>query len=262
MPIKNNKTAPIMENPDVQELLGILKAHSAKSTPDFMAVLNHVVAMEKQLAAAVTELAAMRRDLAEAERRNHPIKNVLQKAVVSMQAQVLELRERLAEAKQAVIDGCKNAVAAFKEKGITALDNTARFFKVKPILEAIHTSADKSAHDADKIVSNIELASKLYHEAGRHLKNTIRALTGKEAIQEAKPPGKVAKALSAPYRAARTCFKGIRNNAVAAVGKLGRLEDRAKPSFEQTMKECTEKVKQAERERKTPERATPANEER
>ena len=256
MPSKTNTaTAPIMENENVIELLSILKANQSPSLNDFNAMLGHIIAMEMRLAEAVKELAAMRRDLAEAQKYNHPIKNAMQKAVIAMQVHVLEMREKLAELKTAFIDGCKNALAAFKEKGISALDNIARFFKIKPLLEAVHTGADKAAQSADRAVSNIEAASKRYHEAEMHIKNAGRALSGKEILTEAKDPGMIAKTFSTPFRATRFCFKGIRNNAVAAVGKLNRLEERAaekKPSIKKTMEDFNKQIKEAERD--TPER--------
>jgi len=251
-----------MENEHVKELMGILQKNKAPATKQFKAILTHVVAMEKQLETAVTELAAMRRDLADMEKRNHPLKNAMQKAVIVMQAQVLDLRDKLNALKQAVIDGCKNAVAAFKEKGISALDNIARFFKVKPILQAIHTGANKAAGLADKAVTNIEVASANYHEAGRRIKNAGRALAGKEAVQEAKPVGKVAKTFTSPFRAVRVCFAGIRNNAVAAVGILKRLEERAaekKPSIYKDMEKHNKRIKEKEKERPTPTRGRSAN---
>lgn len=120
---------PIMDNEHVKELLAVLREHNSPSTKDFLSVLNQVGAMEKQLEAAVKELAAMRHELKTAQEQNHPVKTALQKAVIVMQGQVLDLRERLSELKQNIIDGCKNAVTAFKETGISTLDNVARFFK-------------------------------------------------------------------------------------------------------------------------------------
>ena len=251
MPKSSAKTAPITENEHVKELLGILKTHKSPSMKEFTAVLNHVAAMEKQLEAAVQELTAMRRDYAEAIKKNHPVKNTIERATVHLNSQIELLRERLTELRQAVIDGCKNAVIAFKEKGISALDNITRFFKVSPILEAIHTRANWAAQYASKTASYIDTVSKRYHEAGRHLKNAGRALRGKEAIQDAKPPGMVAKTFSAPFRAARVCFAGVRNNAMAVVGKLKRLEERAaeqkKTSIHKDMDKYNKKIAREER---------------
>ena len=58
--------APIMENEHVQELLKIMRDNKVPSMNDFLAVLNQVGAMERQLEAAVLELQGMRRELAEA----------------------------------------------------------------------------------------------------------------------------------------------------------------------------------------------------
>jgi len=250
----------VTENEHVVELLSILKTSNSPGHNDMLAILGQITAMEKQLDAAVRELAAMRRDLAEAERRNHPIKNTLRKAVIVMQAQVLELWDKLGELKQAVINGCKNAVAAFKEKGIAALDNIARFFKVRPILEAIHTGADKAAQSADKAISNIEAVSTRYHEAGRNLKNAGRALSGKEAVQEAEPNGKISKTFTAPFRAVRACHTGIGNHAAAAARNMKRLEERAKPSIQKTMEDLNKKIAEKERDRPGKTRPTPSAE--
>ena len=95
MPSKTvTSTAPITENEYVKEFLDILKKHQSPSVNDFNAILNHIVAMERQLDKAVKELKAMRYNLAETEKHKHPIKSTMQSALISMQAQILELKER------------------------------------------------------------------------------------------------------------------------------------------------------------------------
>jgi len=211
------KAPPIADNEHVKELLAILRENNAPSTKDFLAVLAQVGAMEKQLDAAVNELAAMRRELAEAQKQNHPVKTAMQKAVIAMQGQVLDLRDRLAMLKQNVIDGCKAAVAAFKEKGIAALDNAARFFKIRPILENMRDNLDKDIRFDDKAIAKIEAISTEYHNAGLHIKNMGRAMLGKEAAQEAKAPGKLAAAVSAPFRAERSHFAAMKKSVEATI---------------------------------------------
>lgn len=218
--------------------------------------------MEKQLDAAVKELAAMRQELKTAQEQNHPVRNTLQKAVITMQGQVLDLRDKLAELKQNVIDGCKSAVAAFKEQGITALDNVARFFKIKPVLETMRDSLDKSIKFDDKAIAKIEAISAEYHQAGRHLKNIGRAIRGKEAIQEVKPTGKLAKTILAPYRAERSCLSAMKKSVEAAIGSFARLEDRAKPSIKKTLKEHSEQAAKDKKDAPITERPRPTNAER
>lgn len=256
---------PILDNEHVKELLAILRENNSPSTKDFLSVLNQVGAMEKQLEIAVKELAAMRQELKIAQEQNHPVKTALQKAVIVMQGQVLDLRNRLSGLKQNIIDGCKSAVAAFKETGISALDNVARFFKMRPILESMRDILTKDMQYDDKAIAKIEAISTEYHQAGRHLKNMGRAMLGKEALQEVKQPGKLAAAISAPFRAERSCFAAMKKSADKALGAISRLEERAaekKPSIREALATHNEKIAQAKKDAPTTERPRPANAER
>lgn len=258
------KTAPIMENEHIKELLAILKENNTPSTKDFLSVLAQVGAMEKQLDAAVNDIAAMRRELAEAQNQNHPVKTAMQKTVITMQGQVLDLRDKLAELKRNVIDGCKNAVAAFKENGIAALDNIARFFKIKPILENMRNNLTENIRFDNKAIAKIEAISAEYHEAGRHVKNMGRAMFGKEAIQESKPSGKLAKAMAAPFRAERSHFVAMKKSVEKAIGTIVRLEERAekKPSIKEAIQTHNETIAQGKKAAPAPDRPRPANAER
>ena len=257
------KSPPIMDNEHVKELLSIMEANNLSTMKDMLDILNQVGAMERQLDAAVAELAAMRRELAEAQAQNHPVKTAMQKAVIAMQGQVLDLRDKLAELKQNVIDGCRNAVAAFKEKGISALDNIARFFKIKPVLENMRDSLNKNIQFDDKAIAKIEAVSAEYHEAGRHLKNMGRAMLGKEAVTEVTAPGKLAAAVAAPFRAERSHFVSMKKNVEAAIGSMTRLEERArKPSIKQTMQTLNEQIAQAKKDAPAAERPRPVAQDR
>lgn len=60
-----------------------MREKNSPSTEDFLAVLHHVEAMEKQLDSSVKELGAMRQELRTAQEQNHPVKTALHKAVIS-----------------------------------------------------------------------------------------------------------------------------------------------------------------------------------
>ncbi len=258
-------TEPIKDNEHVKELLAILRENNSPSTKDFLAVLNQVGAMEKQLEATVKELAAMRQELKIAQEQNHPVKTALQKTVLVTQEQVLDFRERLAELKQNIIDGCKNAVATFKERGFSALDNMTRFFKVRPILETMQDILTKDIQYDDRAIAKIEAISTEYHQAGRHLKNMGRAMLGRETAQEAKQSGKLAAVISASFRAERSCFATMKQSTDKALGAISRLEERAaekKPSIREVLATHNEKIVQAQKDTLTTERPRPVNVER
>lgn len=248
MPRTSRVAVPPAGNREAAELLSILREHASPSFKDFQELLDRVGTMERQLEAAVQELAAMRRDLAEMERRRHPAANAMRKATIVIQAQALELRERMSALKEAVTDGCKSAVSAFRKQGIAALDNITRFFQVRPLLEAVQEQAAHAAEAADRAMGRVEASSRAYHEAGRHLKNACRALTGRESVQEARQPGKAAKAATAPFRATGACFRGIAKGAASAANRLGRLEQTAeqqKPSVRETIQQYNREIEQA-----------------
>lgn len=252
-------TVSLLENEHVKELLAILEANNAPDRKDFLAILNQVGAMERQLDAAVKELAAMRRELNEARELAHPVKTALQNAVKTLEKNVAVLRRRLSTVNRNVIDGCKNAVDAFKEKGISALHNVARFFKIRPLLEVMRNDLTENIRFDEAAISKIEAASAEYHEAGRHVKNMARALTGMESVRDAKSAGRLATALEAPFKAERSCFISMKKNVEATLSGLSTLEKAAerKPSIRKTMNALNEQIAQGKKEAPTAERPRP-----
>ena len=234
---KESVEKPIAENEYVKELLTLLKQNQSPAGTELLEAISHVSEMEKQLASAVDELKAMRQDLEKMQ--NRPLKSALQKSVMVLQDRILAMRDKLAELKTNIIEGCKNTLAAVKEHGISALDNAARFFRIKPGLQALRDTINEGIQTDEKAISKIEAVSAEYHEAGRHLKNIGRALTGKEAVPEAKAVGKLAKTVQAPYRAERSCYLAARKSLDKAVSSLDRLEHAAEkqPSILKTMQE-------------------------
>lgn len=252
-------TVSLLENDHVKELLTILEANNAPDRKDFLAVLNQVGAMERQLNAAVKELAAMRRELNEARELAHPVKTTLQNAVKTLEKNVAVLRGRLDAVKRNVIEGCKNAVDAFREKRISALHNVARFFKIRPLLEAMHNDLNENIRFNEATISRMEAASAEYHEAGRHVKNMARALAGMESVRDTKSAGRLAKALEAPFKTERSCFASMKKNVEAALSGLAALEKAAerKPSIRKTMNALNEQIAQGKKEAPTAERPRP-----
>ena len=222
----NNASPPLMENEYVQQLFSVLQ-ENGRDTSGLSALLGHVSEMENFVKRAEDKIADMKSQLAEMkEIQNHPVKTALQNAIKSLEQKVAEVKERLSELKHNIVEGCKNAVTAFKEKGIAALDNLASFFRVKSALKAIDKSAEKCVKQCDKAVSDINGFAANYHEAGRAIKNMGLILIGREPVDVKKENGKLAKALCAPAKAEKACWLGIRKQVDKAVAVLDSLEER------------------------------------
>lgn len=242
-----------MDEPAVQELLKVMAANNAPGQEDLLAVFQQIAGLEKQLNAAVEELAAMRRELAQA--RESPVKRTLQAIVGKLEKSVAVLREHLEGLKHSVVEGCKKALSSFRERGVSALAHTAQFFHVRPALETVERELGKAVAYNERALSVIDTASREYHEAGRHLKNILRAVRGQEPALEAKGPGLLARGLSAPFKQEYRLFSAMKARAGGAIGRLEHLEQAARPPIRQTMEALNAKIAQ---EQKGREKAAPA----
>jgi hypothetical protein len=212
----NNTTAPLAENEYVKELFSIMQ-DNGRDTSGLSALLGHVNEMENFVKRAEDKIADMKSQLSEMkEVQNHPVKTALQNAIKTLETKVAEVKVALTELKNNIIEGCKNAVTAFKEKGAAALDRLASFFHVKGALKAIDQSATQAIKTCDKSIANVNAFANEYHAAGRAIKNMGRMLIGKEPIDAKKEAGILAKATAAPFKAQKAALNGVKT----AVGKL------------------------------------------
>jgi hypothetical protein len=250
-------SAPLMDNEYVNEFLKIMR-DNGKDAGGFVAMLGYVSSMEKQLNTAVEELTSMRRELSGMrEERDHPVRTALQNAANLLETTINETRTRLEALKAKIIDGCKTAVAAFKEKGAAALNGIAKFFRLKPVFESLQNNLQNGIKHDKAVIAKIEAIGTKYHTAGMHLRNVGRTLRGKEPLTAPKPNGKLAKLAAAPFSAEIKCLQNALNDCGKAIDSLERLDvsvsNRAaergedKPSVKETMKTLAAKI---EREKK------------
>jgi len=257
----NTPRETLAENEYVKDLFGILREHH-RDTSGLDALLGHVSDMEDFAKQSEGRIADMKCQLEEMrEIQNHPVKNALRNAIKSLEASVAAMKVHIAELKADIIDGCKNAVAAFKENGIGALDKLASFFRIKSGLLAIKNNIVSDINVVDRAIARNEAFSREHYKAGNALKNMLRIVIGKEPVDAKKEAGKLAKILNAPNYAHKTCLLAIKNAVDASLGKLAQLERgadvvrgikpvRKKPKLDALIE--TGKVKIAHRDREKP----------
>lgn len=234
---KRAVSRPLRNDPAVRELLALMREHNTPGQEEFLAVLKEVGRMEQQLSSAVEELAAMRKELAQV--RDGPVKRALTKAVHGLERSVAALGKQLEHLKSAIVQGCRQTLDAFKERGVSALSYTARFLHIRPALEAVGRAADKAAADCDRTTADLRKWSATYHEVGRHMKNAGRVLAGLEPSAEASAPGKLARAMEALSGKEKALHEAVKRGTERAAGSLARLEQAAQrqPSIRDTMRE-------------------------
>lgn len=235
------EVAPLSENQYVKELFSILQ-ENGKDSSGLAALIGHVSEMESFVKRAEDKISDMKGQLAEMkEVQNHPVKSVLQNAIKSLETKVAEVKERIAELKTNIIEGCKSAVEAFKEKGVAALNNLAKFFHIKNGLKAIDKSAEQSVKQCDKAIASINSFAENYHAAGRAIKNIGLIIIGREPVDTKKENGKLTKAVAAPYKAEKAMLNGIKKAVDKAITALEVMEER------QTAKKQERQAERAER---------------
>jgi ABC-type transporter Mla subunit MlaD len=260
-------TSPALaENPYVQELFSIMQ-ENGKDTQGLSALLGHVSEMESFVKRAEDKIADMKSQLSEMkEVQNHPVKTALTNAIKALETKVTEVKAQLTEIKANIIEGCKSAVTAFKEKGATVLNNLASFFKVNRGLQAINRSADDAITQCDRAVAKINSFANEYHSAGRAIKNMGRMLVGKELLDAKKEAGKLSKVMSASYKAQKAAMKGVKKAANKAISAIERLDEQQaakkqersaekRPDFMARLNKLQERVELNKLELPVPERA-------
>jgi molybdopterin-guanine dinucleotide biosynthesis protein A len=249
---------PLLQNEYVQELFSILKDND-KDVSGLAAILSQVQNMEGFIKDAESKITDMKSQLSEMqELHNHPIKTALQNAIRVLETKVAEVKEKIGELKADIVEGCKNAVAAFKEKGETALNGVMSFFHLKSGLQSVKKSLNEGIRECDSAVVKIDNFSREYHAASRHMKNMGRVIIGKKTVETEKPVGKLARAVSAPFRAEKTCLTGARTAVIGAINRIEKLEQSAavraeeRPSVREKMKVLKAQIAQNKKETPAP----------
>jgi DNA-binding transcriptional MerR regulator len=218
---------PLAENEHVKELLAALRGNG-RDTAGLEALIGHIGEMEGFVRRAEEKIADMKSQLAELkEARDHPIATATRNAIAKLEKGLAAMRERLAALKEGVAEGCRNAMAAFKEKGLSAFDRLASFLNIKGGIEALGKGAAENAKQCDAAIARIDEISKQSRDAGRAIRNMARIVAGRDAGSEAKDKGSLAKAAAAPFKAQKALMLGISKTAGAMAGRLGQLENEA-----------------------------------
>lgn len=139
---------PIAENEQVKELLALLKDNNTPGYEEFSKLIEHVTGMEQRLLEATEELKAVRQEMQGLQ--NHSLKDALQKSYTAMEANISVMRHRLSELKGQIINGCRNILADFRERGTVALNGITQFLHVRPVLESIQSAAEKSMQASNR----------------------------------------------------------------------------------------------------------------
>ena len=235
---------PIMEDKPVQELVEIVKkAQINVDAENFINMLQYMSEMEKRLVEVENNIKFMKQTIDTLEYEvDHPILAAYGNAAEAISIKFEQTKESFNSLKNKIIEGCKNTVNAFKDKGTLALNTTMNFLHIKEGLEDLKSRVNRLIELDEQSIVKIEKASAEYHEAGKHIRNAGRALMGIEALETAKPSGLLCVALKSPYEANKVISKKIKSICEAVIGSLDRLSSKTVDIKEQSKKPEKESV--------------------
>ena len=216
----------LQENEAVRQFLQLLMENRPDKGQDYSMMLWQMDSMANQLNSALNELHDVREQLAKMQ--ENPVKRFVLHVADAVEGRLHVMQICLAEMKERIVEGAKEAVEGFKRTGVKALDQAVSALGVKKALESIQKGIGESITDVKKYIEKVENLGHELRSAGGHMKNAGRALMGKEQQEvDGGSEGRFQAAVLSPLRMEKTILNQLNNMALAAIGGMERLEQAA-----------------------------------
>ncbi len=215
---------PLQSNEAVQQFMKLLAENGRRGQAvDLSALMWYMDGMNRQYEAVLTELQALKKQLAQEKRPS--VKYMAQKALGKLEREARQVKDALDNLWGKVAQCAADAVRDFKEMGVSALDKAVSALNVKNALETLQERIGTLAADTRKSIEKMERMGHDLRSAGTHLKNAGRAMLGKETqVVDGGEEGRFQSVLLAPMRAVQRLLAGMNNTTLAAIGNVERLE--------------------------------------
>ncbi|MDL2287980.1 hypothetical protein LJC32_01195 [Oscillospiraceae bacterium OttesenSCG-928-F05] len=148
---------PLTEMEDVKKILSFLEISSAiKEKQDFESLLSHMDAMETQFGSVFFELQNVRVQLKDIQDRR--ISARVSRLADDIGAKIIEAKEQFFAVKTMFINACATTFKNIRNTGISALNKTLEFLKIKPALAFLKGKIDKARDALQSGIARIEAA--------------------------------------------------------------------------------------------------------
>lgn len=215
---------PLQGNEAIQQFMKLLAENGRRGQAvDLSALMWYMDGMNRQYEAVLTELQALKKQLAQEKRPS--VKYTAQKAVGKLEREAHQVKDALDSLWGKIAQCAADAVRDFKEMGASTLDKAVSALNVKNGLEILQERIGTLAADTRKSIEKMERMGHDLRSAGSHLKNAGRAMLGKETqVVDGGQEGRFQSVLLAPMRAVQRLLAGMNNATLAAIGNVERLE--------------------------------------
>ena len=228
------------------ELLDLLTQNGKKQeAAELSALFSQFAAMETQYGKVLSELAAVREQLATLHDGGN--RAAAMQETKQTQAHVTQAKETLSTLKGNMTDKIRKTLAAVKQHGISALNKAADFLGVKKALAEMKGNIQDAIASTQSSIDRINAVGSELHALNEHAKNLGRALTGKERkelTQRNEDKGVLA-AVAKPLKRHKATLEGMEKNIDRAMARVERLEQAAAKGREKEKPSIREEIKAA-----------------
>jgi hypothetical protein len=146
-------SASLYDNPDIKELLELLKSPGFQAQrKDYESLLDGVETIVKQYNNILTELDALKEKVGKITDRKNPLVGMTE----HLESLASGIGEKLKSLKDGILSFTGNALETVKEKGLSALGAAFGFLRVKDGLLAMSGGLAKSAAALNKAVARVD----------------------------------------------------------------------------------------------------------
>lgn len=158
------------------ELLDLLTQNGKKQeAAELSALFSQFAAMETQYGKVLSELAAVREQLATLHDGGN--RAAAMQETKQTQAHITQAKETLSTLKGNMTDKIRKTLAAVKQHGISALNKAADFLGVKKALAEMKGNVQDAIASTQSSIDRINAVGSELHALNEHAKNLGRALT-------------------------------------------------------------------------------------
>lgn len=170
----------LREYPQLIELLAVLEQNGlTKEREEVSSLVEYIGSMEDTLAQIRSELQEMHEEVKCIQDKGLQIR--CSRLLGTAQEKVMQTGEMVSTVKTNFVRAAGNAVKTFKEKGRTALVQAVRAMKIPTVLSKMKNSLHTVGKSMQEAAGKVDAKREQLHEAGAHLQNAGRALSGKPA---------------------------------------------------------------------------------
>ena len=219
------------KNPIVQNLIELLNQNQQmEAANDVFEMAAYIDVMEQKMDTVIQELADVRKQLMEMERRQErrAVRQVISETVDKLELQCQKVKQQLLEVKTEVKAKAAEIVAEAKQEGKKALNKVAEFLGIKYRLQSIRLNVQESVAELDKSITKIGVLGTGMREAMQKAANTIRSFTDKPEKEYGEKKFSKTELLKMPLQVKRKLLCTILDCADAAIGKVEKLSDDVK----------------------------------